>query len=167
MVETLISVEEYLHTSYEHDVDYVDGRIEERGVPTREHGECQSRVWLLLQQRGFKSFIETRVRTLETRYRVPDVCAYRKRPDESIFITPPLLCVQVLSPDDRMSRVMEVADDFLRMGVPVVWVLDPVRKAAYIIDANGLREVSGEIEAVDGDLKLSLAEVFSDDDIDM
>jgi Uma2 family endonuclease len=154
MVETLISVEEYLHTSYEHDLEYVDGRLEERGIPTREHGELMGRVWVLLLRRGVKAYLETRTRTSETRYRLPDVSA-------------PLLCVQILSPDDRMSRVIEVADDFLGMRVPVVWVLDPVRKTAYVIDANGLRQVMGEIEAMDGRLRLPLAEIFSDDDVEV
>jgi Uma2 family endonuclease len=167
MLETLVSVEEYLHSSYEHDVDYVDGRIEERGMPTREHRDCQFRVCLLLQQRGLKAYIETRVQTSETRYLVPDICAYAKKPAESIFTNAPLLCVQVLSPDDQMSRVMDVVGDFLAMGVPVVWILDPVRKRAYTADATGLLPAAIELRTVDGDIALSLDEIFADDDQDL
>jgi len=165
MLETLVSVDEYLHTSYEHDVDYVDGRIEERGMPTREHGECQARLWLLLQQRGLKAFIETRVQTSPTRYRIPDVCAYSKKPAESIFTTAPQLCVQVLSPDDQMSRVMDVVGDFLAMGVPVVWILDPVRKKAYAADTSGLLPVTTELRTADCGIVLSLDEIFAEDEV--
>jgi hypothetical protein len=34
---TLISIEEYLRTSYHPDCDYVDGEIQERNLGEREH----------------------------------------------------------------------------------------------------------------------------------
>jgi len=34
---TLVSVDEYLHTSYDPDCDYVDGAIVERNVGERDH----------------------------------------------------------------------------------------------------------------------------------
>jgi hypothetical protein len=41
---TLISVEEYLATSYRPDCDYVDGRIEERNVGDWDHGSLQAAI---------------------------------------------------------------------------------------------------------------------------
>jgi len=165
MLETLISVEEYLETSYHPDVDYVDGCIEERNVGEKEHGKCQARVWLLLRRlRTVKSFIETRVQTSATIYHVPDVCAYGKEPEESVFTQPPLLCVEVLSPQDRMSRVMRVVREYRSMGVPTVWILDPLDRRAYVADSNGLHEVTGEIRTADGRIALALDEIFSDDE---
>jgi hypothetical protein len=43
-----ISLEEYLHTDYEPDCDYVDGVIEERNVGGRRHSRTLARlaVWL-------------------------------------------------------------------------------------------------------------------------
>ncbi len=38
---TFIPVEEYLHTSYSPDVDYVDGATKERHVGTRPHAALQ------------------------------------------------------------------------------------------------------------------------------
>lgn len=40
-VAELISAEQYLHTSFEHDAEFVEGRIVERGVPTYEHSIVQ------------------------------------------------------------------------------------------------------------------------------
>jgi Uma2 family endonuclease len=77
-----------------------------------------------------------------TRFRIPDVCIVLGQPDGQIFRRPPFLCIEVLSNDDRMSRVQERIDDYLAMGVRYVWVLDPASRRAYVATAaTGLREV--------------------------
>jgi hypothetical protein len=35
----LVSLDEYLHTSYEHDAEYVEGRIVYRAVPQKPHSK--------------------------------------------------------------------------------------------------------------------------------
>ena len=163
MVQTLISPEEYLATVWHPDVDYVEGRLEDRNVGTKEHGKLQARIWLLLRRLdGLQAFIETRLKVSETRYRIPDVCAYYQEPEESVFTQPPVLCVEILSLEDRLSRVMQVVQDYLSMGVPTVWVLDPLEKKAYAADpAAGLREVAGRISTTDQRVVLTLEEIFS------
>jgi len=112
MLETSISVREYLSTAYHPDVDYVDGAIEERNVGEREHGELQARVCFLLKQhRVLVPYLATRLRVSATRYRVSDVCAYEKRSKESVFTEPPALSVEILSPEDRVQRITKVAQD--------------------------------------------------------
>ena len=132
-----VSITEYLATAYHPDVDYVDGRIEERNVGEKSHGKLQRRMADLLERTpGVFAFIETRLRISDTNYRVPDVCAYLDRePDEEIFTTPPLLCVEILSPEDRLIRTITKAVEYQRMGVLHVWVLDPLKKTAYVLDA--------------------------------
>ena len=58
--------------------------------------------------------------------------------DERIIRTPPLLCVEVLSSEDRMRRVQERIDDYARMGVPASWIVDPWRGVAYQADGDGV-----------------------------
>src|SRR5438132_1219812 len=109
-----IPITEYLTSTYHPDVDYVDDHIEERNVGEKEHGKLQFRVAILLErQRTLIPFLATRLMISPTRYRVPDVCAYEREPDESIFTQPPALCIEVLSPEDRLSRIIEVAQDYL------------------------------------------------------
>jgi Uma2 family endonuclease len=80
------------------------------------------------------SFIETRLKVANNRYRVPDVCVYLgHEPDEQVFTGPPFLCVEILSPEDRMSRTMTVVQDYLAMGVKQVWIFDPWKKKALAI----------------------------------
>jgi Uma2 family endonuclease len=166
MPDTLVSVEEYRSNIYHPDVDYVDGHLEERNVGEKEHGKLQLRITLLLKRtRKVVAFIETRIQISRTRYRIPDVCAYEQEPDEPVFTQPPVLCVEVLSPEDRIHRVMNVVRDYLSMGVPVVWALDRREKKAYIADSStGLRPVEGEIEALGGRVRIPLDDIFSEED---
>jgi len=162
-----VSTEEYLATAYHPDVDFLDDRIEERNVGEKEHGKLQFRVAVLLKRlRTVVPFIETRLRVSKTRYRVPDICAYEREPDESVFTQPPVLCVEVLSPEDRMSRVMNVVHEYLAMGVATVWVLDPAEKKAYVAEPGlGLREVAGEVATRGRAIVLRLDEIFSSDEL--
>jgi Uma2 family endonuclease len=61
-----------------------------------------------------------------------------------------------------MSRVEERIDDFLAMGVPYVWLLDPATRRAYTATAaEGLREVkSGILKTENPALEMPLFEIF-------
>ena len=157
---TLTPVDEYLSTSYTPDVDYLDGYLEERNVGTKSHGKMAFRIAKLLENRGLAAFIETRLRISPTRFRVPDVCAYLTEPDEDVFTTPPLLCVEVLSPEDRMNKVVTLAKEYLALGVPVVWVIDPVGRQAFTVaPLTGLYEnTQGSLSA--GEVHLTLNEIL-------
>src|SRR5207248_153563 len=83
-----------------------------------------------------------RVRVSATRYRVPDICVVAgPEPDEQVFTSPPFLCIEVLSPEDRVSRMQQKIDDYLSFGVSCVWVVDPRTRKAWIYTAEGMREV--------------------------
>ena len=166
MQPTLVPVEQYLSGDYQPDADYVDGIIEERNVGEKEHGKLQLRVAMLLKKsRILVPFIETRVQISATRFRVPDICAYHREPDESIFTAPPALCVEILSPEDRMSRTMRVVNDYVSLGVAMVWILDPWERKAYTADGMGLREVTGSVSAEEGRVVLAFSQIFSDEDL--
>ena len=56
---------------------------------------------------------------------------------------------------------MQVVQDYLSMGVPTVWVLDPVEKKAYVAEGGGgLREVMDQVTAAEGRLVIRLEEIF-------
>jgi hypothetical protein len=163
--QTLISVREYLSTSYQPDVDYVDGEIEERNVGEKEHGQLQLRMaFLLTLQQKLLPFLDTRLRVSPTRYRVPDLCAYEKEPDESVFSQPPDLCIEILSPEDRLSRCVKVVQDYLSIGVPTVWVLDPLEKIAYVAtQTEAFHQVRDRIATSDGKVEFTLEQIFSNE----
>ena len=160
-----ISVAEYLATSYRPDCDYIDGHIEERNLGEWDHANLQSAVVTYLRNRskqwGIKAVVEQRVQVSATRYRIPDVCVILGQP-EKILRNPPFLCIEILSPEDRMTRVRDRVKDFLDMGVPYVWVLDPQTRTAYCATAaEGLREIrSGILITENPALEVPLSELF-------
>jgi Uma2 family endonuclease len=163
---TLISVEEYLSTSYRPDCDYVDGEVVERNVGEKDHSSLQGDVYAYLlryRKQGIIPYLELRVQVKSTRFRIPDICVTVGDPGEQILTKPPILCIEILSPEDRMKRVQERIDDYLQMGIPIVWVLDPETKRAYTATAaDGLREVkTGVLRTETPVLELPLSEIFS------
>jgi Uma2 family endonuclease len=133
----LLSLEEYLKTEYRPDCDFVDGEIEERNVGERDHNRIQLLVasWFLNHERewNIESIPEQRTRVSKSRVRIPDVCLVsRDIPVEQVTVTPPLLCVEVLSPEDRLARITKRLDDFAAMGVPNLWIIDPAQRIGYI-----------------------------------
>ena len=86
---------------------------------------------------GIEVYPEQRVQVKPNRYRIPDLCVVLGGTKEKIFTQPPFLCVEILSPEDRMSRVWERLHDYFAMGVPNVWVIDPENRLAHIATPSG------------------------------
>lgn len=166
MVPTLVSVEEYLSTDYSPDCDYVDGVVEERNVGQQKHAIVQTLIaGFLLRLRqvlGALVVVEQRIKVSPTNYRVPDVCVVlRADPEEAVITTAPFLCVEVLSPDDRMVRMHEKIGDYLSMGVTYVWVVDPYLRKAWTYTSEGSFEAkNGVLRTKDPDIEMPLSEVL-------
>jgi Uma2 family endonuclease len=164
--ETLISVAEYLATSYRPDCDYIDGHIEERNLGEWDHANLQTAIAAYFRNNrkkwGINVVVEQRVQVSPSRFRIPDVCVIVGDPDGQILRKPPFICIEVVSPEDRMKRVNERIDDYLKMGVSYVWVLDPETRKAYVATrATGLTEVmSGVLKTENPALEMPLAEIF-------
>jgi Uma2 family endonuclease len=163
--QTLVSVEEYLRTSYSPDCDYVDGVVEERNLGERDHAWIQAKLAALFMSRfretGMAALVEWRFQTRPTRFRIPDVTVVRGKPDEKILTKPPLLCIEILSPEDRLSRVNARVKEYLDFGVPAVWLVDPEEKKIWIYRQTGMEEASGNTLRVDGtELEFPFSEIF-------
>jgi Uma2 family endonuclease len=166
-VDALVSVEEYLHTVYRPDCDYVDGELVDRNVGEKNHADTQGEIFVYLHLRraqwNIYPALEVRVQVSPTRYRVPDICVFAgPGPQEQVFTRPPLLCIEILSPEDRMSRMQERIDDYLAFGVEYVWVVDPQTRRAWVYRAEGMHEVhDGVLRTTNPDIEIPLAEVFA------
>jgi Uma2 family endonuclease len=144
---TLIPIEEYLRTSYHPDRDYVDGETQERNLGEREHGLLQTALaaWFFNNAKAWNIYAitEQRIRVTSRRVRIADICVIsRDAPREQVTLTPPLLCVEILSPEDRLPRAARVMEDYARMGVPNLWLLDPQDRVAYIYSSDGLLKLT-------------------------
>jgi Uma2 family endonuclease len=165
--KALVPVEEYLCTSYRPDCEFVDGEVLERNVGEHDHAWLQLRVgsYLLIEYgpKGFDVVVEQRVQVSGTRYRVPDICLTRaERPMEQIFRKPPLVVIEILSPEDRVTAMQRRIDDYLAFGVPSAWVIDPKERRAFICSRQGWLESADLIlRSTDGAIVLPLMEIFA------
>lgn len=166
---TYIPVSEYLATSYQPDCDYVDGEVRERNLGEQPHGLVQGAIASIFRQRrkewGLRSIPEQRVQVGPTRFRIPDVCVVSATdPIYPILHTPPVLCVEVLSPEDRFQRVLERVHEYLAMGVPRVWIIDPLSREVWIASKTGGTQplVGNELTLTGTAVRISLAEIFEE-----
>jgi Uma2 family endonuclease len=163
-VPSLVSLEEYMRTSYSPDCEYIDGLLVERNVGQGKHAYTQGMILQKLHEqitrRGLMALVELRVRVAPMRIRIPDVCVIDQL-EETVTI-PPRLCVEVLSPDDRWNRVNASIRDYQTMGVPSVWIVDPYSGRAWIFeDENPPVEVhDGRLAAQRLGIEIRLTEVL-------
>ena len=164
-VHTPVTVEEYLHHTYEPDCDYVDGELVERNVGEKDHSKIQKLLIVLLsmqeQRLGIHVFPEQRIQVSPSRFRVPDLCAVvGEEPDEQVFTSPPFLCVEILSPEDRAGRMQQRISDYLNFGVRYVWVIDPRSRQAFIFGPSGMSEVTDTLETEGPAIRIRLQDVI-------
>jgi Uma2 family endonuclease len=98
----LISVQEYLATSWRPDRDFVDGEVRERTMGEFSQGRMRGRivVWLSPRERAwrFRAVPEVRLQISTSRFRIPDVMLVSAdAPREEIVRTAPLVCIEILS----------------------------------------------------------------------
>jgi Uma2 family endonuclease len=161
---THLPIEQYLATSYHPDCDYIDGEIEERNLGEREHAALQAAItaWLFPRVKSWNMqvLVEQRVRVSRDRVRIPDVCLISlDAPYEKVIVTPPRVVVEILSPEDRVARYNERLEDYRRMGVANIWVVDPEERRGFDWSAGWEERTRFEVE--NSPVYLDLSEVFA------
>jgi Uma2 family endonuclease len=162
----LVSVEEYLSSSYRPDRDYVDGVILERNLGEDEHSGLQGAltVYLSVRQKqwGIRVRPEQRMQIAKERFRVPDLCVILgPGPREPIVTKPPFICIEILSKEDTFVSIQDRIDDYLTMGAPYVWVINPRSRRAFVYTTEGSHEAKDGIPRTENpELVVPLAEVF-------
>jgi Uma2 family endonuclease len=165
---TLISVDEYLATSYRPDAELVDGQLVERNLGEYDHSRLQTKVagWFLSRERewNIRVVVEQRVQVKPDRFRIPDVSVIsRDQPIEPVFTRPPLVCIEILFKNDTLRSLEDRVDDYIAFGVGNIWVLDPEKRRAYICTKGSFLEPEGRILAVSGTpVRMPLADLFAD-----
>jgi Uma2 family endonuclease len=160
----LVSLEQYLETSYRPDREYLEGELLERNVGEFDHARLQMLLSSYLFNRekewGIVVVIEQRVQVKARRFRIPDITVLLARPAGPIITEPPFLCVEILSPRDSMQQMQQRIDDYLAFGVRYVWVIDPRTRRAVVHTAEGAREASDGVLRTEGpEIRVPLAEL--------
>jgi Uma2 family endonuclease len=145
-------------------LELVRGEVIELASPTKPHGFLCANVARILgnytfqRNKGYITSNDTGViveRDPDT-VRGPDVSLYE---DANVIEeihpkygeTPPLLAVEVLSPEDRAALVMRKITEFLRSGVKMVWVVDLESRSVTVhrpdkpqVSVEGDQELTGD-----------------------
>jgi Uma2 family endonuclease len=165
--KVLMDVDEYLHTSFEGpDCEYLDGEVVERNMGEIPHGKLQMNLGRLLFQLrsrlGILVLSETRVQIAPRRYRIPDISVWRDdNIGDRIPTVPPFLAVEILSPEDRMTRVLPKIHEYLALGIEWVWVIDPEDKSALAFSReNPAGIVCDVLRTSNPDIEIPLAAAF-------
>ena len=167
-VATLLSLEEYLDTSYSPDREYRDGVLVERNLGDRAHAELQAALAGYLGRRrkewNIRIYNSLRVEVRERWFSIPDVCIYLLPGFEGRYPSvPPLLWIEILSPDDRMVDVWAKATELVENGVPYVWIIDPNTLESELRTAGGVQQVADKTLRLPGSpIVIPLLDVMDD-----
>lgn len=138
-----VPLEEYLNTQYpDGDREYLDGVVVERNVGTPLHSALQRIliVYLSAFQKSLELSILPECRTMmtETRYRVPDVVVMTKpfRRSDRAILDPPLVIIEVLSPDDRTQDTIRRFREYEKRGTRYMVQMDPEDRTTFVF-VNG------------------------------
>ena len=166
--EDLWTVLEYLRTSWSPDREYVDGRIEERNLGEKEHSIIQRYLTVLFAIKraewGVEVFPELRTQIAARNFRVPDVLVVRAGESFERYLThPPLIAVEILSPEDTLRKMQEKAAQYRTFGIENIWIIDPEPRIAYSYTSAGLEEIqTGELVVPETTIRVVLDEMFAE-----
>jgi Uma2 family endonuclease len=158
-----LSLDEYLRTGYRPDREYLDGELRERNGGKWEHARIQWLVasWFANHEAAWGIMGSTEQRTLvaESRVRIPDLVLVKAEPQPDVLVEAPLLVVEILSPDDSYSDTEARAADYQRMGVGVIWIIDPQTRTGRMCIGDAWT-AAGRLEVPGTAVYLVLDEVF-------
>jgi Uma2 family endonuclease len=157
----IVSVEDYLHRTEKPYCEYVDGVLHPKSMPTKLHALIQKLLMALLERQGVEALSEVLVRITPTKYLIPDVIA--SPVIQSPYPTEPvLLCVEILSPEDRVGATLAKCEQYHAWGVPFCWIVDPEKQTAWQYHSAGEpRHVDRGGTLTAGELSVRLDELFA------
>jgi Uma2 family endonuclease len=177
--ETLLTAEEFLTLPEPATgrLELHDGRVVEVAPARPRHSAVQGLLlgallaWCQARGVGLPA-PELTCRLTRRRVVIPDVAYVRPGPRWDAALAgraldgPPDLAVEVVSPGDSRPEVRTKVQWYLAAGCPLVWVVDPQRRAAAVYRPGAAVRQLGEEDALDGEdvlpgFRLSLADLWS------
>ncbi|MBW4562237.1 MAG: Uma2 family endonuclease [Mojavia pulchra JT2-VF2] len=152
---TNLTFEEYLNYGDGSGFHYelVDGRLELMNSPTVEHFLIAKFLEQLLDAEitrlslPWLTFREAGVRTGRNKSRLTDLCVVTQEQARelinvsAVFESPPLLIVEVVSPDSIKRDYRYKRSEYAAFEVPEYWIVDPLeQKISVLLLEEGLYE---------------------------
>jgi len=166
---TALTVEEFhrLYDGAKPAYEYWFGEAVQKPMPTTLHGLVQFLLGMMLRKAGWHVSTEVRLKVVPNAEPVPDLIAIRGKYRGRYPTQAPELCIEILSPSDRLSKALEKAKRYLSWGSQCVWIIDPEKRTAWTCSGEGSSEPawigpSGALRA--GETTVELQELFSEVD---
>jgi len=160
--KAIVSVEDYLRRTEKPYYEYVDGVLYPKAMATTLHALVRFMLQVLLRRQGVEALGDVHVRLSPTKYLIPDVIATSKL-EHPYPAEPVLLCVEILSPEDRVEATLAKCEQYHTWGVPFCWVIDPEKQTGWQYHSGSEPERverGGTLTA--GELSVRLEDLFSD-----
>ncbi|MDS1269885.1 Uma2 family endonuclease [Lipingzhangella sp. LS1_29] len=131
--------------------ELADGRLDVTPAPASPHTRAETRLsWQLINSAPEDVEIQTgpgvTLNDQRTSHRIPDVAVFRAGAlERPYFTTPPLLAVEVVSPESVLRDHHRKKREYAAFGVESYWIVDPSLEKPGIIE---LRLSDGEYTEV-------------------
>lgn len=140
--------------------ELLDGEAVQKTLPTRLHSILQFILAVMLSDLGFKARPELTLAIDDSWDPVPDVAGILG-PEEDPYPTRAVaVAIEVLSPEDRFTRVIQKCRKYAEWGVADILVFDPVGREAWHWESDNLTPVQQTYRFASLPVDLVLAEVF-------
>ena len=176
---TQLTLEEFLaQPETEPASEYINGKIYQKPMPQGEHSTLQTRLVAAINQVSIPEKIAHAYTELRCTFSgsaiVPDISVFEwqripRRPNGRIankFEVPPDWVIEILSPEQSPSRVINKITFCLKHGTKLGWFIEPEDESVMVFLPNQLPDVNYSDEKLPvlevlGDWQLSVADVFS------
>lgn len=146
----LTSLDEYLHSAYEPDREFVDGVLLERRAGTQRHGMLQAILAMFFGQyrklHRIGVFTGTRllVDAASGRHRIPDVMVLKAPYAQGkVVVDAPVVVVEIKSPDDTFDDIVDRCFDYEKLMVGDIILMDPDNKRAWLFKNGNWQLLAG------------------------
>lgn len=161
-----LSLEEFhrLYDGSKPAYEYWYGQAIQKPMPTPLHSFVQLFIVLLLRRAGWSAIHEVRLKVVSNAEPIPDVIANHSKFTRRYPTSAPELCIEVMSPDDKLSKALEKARVYLSWGSRFVWIIDPEKGTAWTLSQESAEPLwippSGTLRA--GDTTIDLSQLFAE-----
>jgi Uma2 family endonuclease len=121
--------------------EYWHGEVIPKAMPTWIHAFLQSLIIKLLFEIGYKPGPEVDLRIDPDVIPRPDIIATRGKMEHPYPTKAVEVVVEILSPDDRMSYLLEKCRSYEAWGFEYIYVVDPDSRQVFRWTARGLETV--------------------------
>jgi Uma2 family endonuclease len=162
-----LSLEEFhrIYDGVKPNHEYWFGEAIPKAMPTSLHGVLQFVIATLLHACGWNVASEVRLKMSPNAELLPDVIATRGKFERPYPSQPVEICVEILSPDDRLKKVVDRGTRYLDWGVSYVWIIDPIARTAWMMTSENPAGLwihpDGNLTAGE-DTQIGLAELFAE-----